>query len=92
MSTLLETFRSNYSATLEEELSLDEYLDLCKGDPGVYASAAERMLAALDATRARGKIGVVWPTEIVEPGTVVHEMRRTKSVDEIALLRRAFEP
>src|SRR4030095_1499711 len=47
MSTLLETFRSNYSATQDEDLSLDEYLDLCKRDPTVYATAAERMLAGI---------------------------------------------
>ena len=47
MSTLLETFRTNYSATREEELSLDEYLDLCRRDPTVYATAAERMLAGI---------------------------------------------
>jgi serine protein kinase len=47
MSTLLETFRSSYSATQDEELSLDEYLDLCKRDPTVYATAAERMLAGI---------------------------------------------
>src|SRR6186997_3451752 len=47
MSTLLETFRTNYSATREEELSLDEYLDLCRRDPTVYATASERMLAGI---------------------------------------------
>ena len=47
MGKLLETFRTNYSATREEELSLDEYLDLCKTDPTVYATAAERMLASI---------------------------------------------
>src|SRR5690349_15130884 len=47
MGRLLDTFRTNYSATKEEELSLDEYLDLCKNDPRVYATAAERMLAGI---------------------------------------------
>ncbi len=47
MSTLLETFRSNYSATQEAEMSLDDYLDLCRRDPGAYASSAERMLAGI---------------------------------------------
>jgi len=47
MGRLLDTFRTNYSATREEELSLDEYLDLCQRDPHVYASAAERMLAGI---------------------------------------------
>ena len=47
MGKLLDTFRTNYSATREEELSLDEYLDLCRKDPRVYATAAERMLAGI---------------------------------------------
>jgi serine protein kinase len=47
MSSLLETFRSSYSATQDEELGLDEFLDLCRRDPKVYATAAERMLAGI---------------------------------------------
>jgi serine protein kinase len=45
--TLLEDYRSSYSATQEAELSLEEYLALCKRDPSVYATAAERMLAGI---------------------------------------------
>src|SRR2546423_5655058 len=45
--TLLEEFRSTYSATQEAEMSLEEYLELCKRDPGAYATAAERMLAGI---------------------------------------------
>jgi serine protein kinase len=47
MSTLLETFRTNYSATQDSEMALDEYLDLCRREPAVYATAAERMLAGI---------------------------------------------
>ena len=47
MTTLLEEFRSNYSATQDEEMGLEEYLELCKRDPAAYASAAERMLAGI---------------------------------------------
>jgi serine protein kinase len=47
MSTLIEGYKARYSAAQEEELSLDEYLDLCRKDPGTYATAAERMLAAI---------------------------------------------
>src|SRR5690348_9217729 len=47
MSTLLDDFRTNYSATQDEEMSLDEYLDLCKREPSTYANAAERMLAGI---------------------------------------------
>lgn len=31
----------------QEEMSLQEYLELCKKDPGAYASAAERILTAI---------------------------------------------
>jgi serine protein kinase len=47
MTTLLETYRASYSTTQDQEMSLDEYLALCKREPGSYASAAERMLAAI---------------------------------------------
>ena len=47
MTTLLEGYRNRYSATQEEEMSLEEYLELCRRDASAYASAAERMLAAI---------------------------------------------
>lgn len=40
-------FQQRYESVLQEEMSLQEYLELCKKDPGVYASAAERMLMAI---------------------------------------------
>ncbi len=45
--SIFSHYRDRYEATQEEELSIQEYLDLCKQDPGVYASAAERMLMAI---------------------------------------------
>ncbi|HSQ80505.1 MAG TPA: PrkA family serine protein kinase [Casimicrobiaceae bacterium] len=47
MANLLDQFRSEYSATRDEEMSLEDYLELCKRDPGTYATAAERMVAAI---------------------------------------------
>jgi len=47
MTTLLEEFRSNYSATQNEEMGLEDYLELCKREPASYATAAERMLAGI---------------------------------------------
>ncbi len=40
-------FTQRYERTREEELSLQEYLELCRSDRGAYASAAERMLMAI---------------------------------------------
>src|SRR5439155_92864 len=36
-----------YSATADEEMSLEDYLGLCKKDPTAYATASERMLASI---------------------------------------------
>ncbi len=45
--SIFNHYRERYEATQQEELSIQEYLELCKSDPGVYASAAERMLMAI---------------------------------------------
>ncbi|TXS95706.1 PrkA family serine protein kinase [Parahaliea maris] len=45
--SLFNHYQDRYESTREEEYSLQEYLDLCKSDPSVYASAAERMLLAI---------------------------------------------
>ena len=47
MIELLERYRTRYADTQDEELSLEQYLDLCKRDPDAYATPAERMLAAI---------------------------------------------
>ena len=47
MQSILEGFKSQYAREQESELSLEEFLDLAKRDPMVYASPAERMLAAI---------------------------------------------
>jgi serine protein kinase len=45
--TIFDNYAARYERTKEEELSLTEYLALCKKDRLTYASAAERMLAAI---------------------------------------------
>ncbi|MDN3637239.1 PrkA family serine protein kinase [Simiduia curdlanivorans] len=45
--SIFSHYQDRYEATQQEELSIQEYLDLCKTDPSVYATAAERMLAAI---------------------------------------------
>jgi serine protein kinase len=44
---VFDHFQARYAATQEEELTLQEYLEICRNDPTAYASAAERMLAAI---------------------------------------------
>ncbi|MFZ6758089.1 PrkA family serine protein kinase [Undibacterium sp. Ji50W] len=44
---IFDNYTARYERTREEEYSMQEYLDLCKKDRLVYASASERMLAAI---------------------------------------------
>jgi len=45
--SLLARYQSAYLAAQEEEMSLQDYLELCKADKMAYASVAERMLVAI---------------------------------------------
>jgi len=40
-------YRSRYEERKQEELTLQDYLELCREDPSAYASPAERMLMAI---------------------------------------------
>ena len=50
---------ARYVHTREEEMSLEEYLEQCRRDPLVYATAAERMLAAVEAAGATPAITAI---------------------------------
>jgi len=45
--SIFDHYTERFESSKEEELSLQEYLDLCKSDPLTYASPAERMLNAI---------------------------------------------
>lgn len=45
--TIFSRYQNRYEEAKEEEYTLQEYLEICKADPSAYASAAERMLAAI---------------------------------------------
>ncbi|HQR03035.1 MAG: PrkA family serine protein kinase [Proteobacteria bacterium] len=45
--SIFARYQSRYEAAQEEEMSIQEYLDLCRNDPAAYASFAERMLMAI---------------------------------------------
>jgi Xaa-Pro aminopeptidase len=49
----------------------------------------DRLLSAVDRVRARQRTGVTAPTEFVEPGALLHEMRLRKSPTEIETMRTA---
>src|SRR6218665_2327241 len=45
--SIFSHFQQRFESTRQEELSLQEYLELCKKDRSTYASAAERLLMAI---------------------------------------------
>ena len=45
--SIFDNYTARYERTREEEYSMSEFLALCKKDPLTYASAPERMLAAI---------------------------------------------
>jgi Xaa-Pro aminopeptidase len=51
----------------------------------------ERVLRAIAGLRRKTRQPIVWPSSIVEPAGVLHEMRLKKSEDELELMRRALE-
>jgi Xaa-Pro aminopeptidase len=51
----------------------------------------DKVLEGIDRARARAKLGYTWPVEIIDPGTILHEMRLFKGVEDIRAMRRAAE-
>jgi Xaa-Pro aminopeptidase len=49
----------------------------------------DRLLAGIDRVKARQRTGASAPTEVVDPGTILHEMRLRKTVPEVEAMRTA---
>ena len=45
--SIFARYQGRFEAAQEEEMSIQDYLELCKRDPSAYASVAERMLLAI---------------------------------------------
>lgn len=78
MTKLLDAYKASYTASQDEELSLDEYLDLCKEDPSAYSSAAERLLAAIGEaemvdTRSDPRLGRIFSNRMIRRYPSFHE-------------------
>jgi Xaa-Pro aminopeptidase len=49
----------------------------------------DEVLRAIDRTRARARHGFSWPTEIIDPGEILHEMRLFKDAADLEAMKRA---
>jgi Xaa-Pro aminopeptidase len=58
---------------------------------GRHRGCDDVVLHAIDAVRARWRSPHGWPTEIVDPDPVVHEMRWRKDADEMRAMQRAAD-
>ncbi|MBP8550531.1 hypothetical protein, partial [Vibrio paracholerae] len=45
--SIFDHFQARFDASKDEELSLQDFLTLCKDDKSAYANAAERLLMAI---------------------------------------------
>ena len=45
--SIFDHYQSRYEASKDEEMSLQDFLGLCKDDKSAYANAAERLLMAI---------------------------------------------
>ncbi|MBN1607865.1 MAG: aminopeptidase P N-terminal domain-containing protein [Polyangiaceae bacterium] len=58
---------------------------------GVRRTMDDTLLCAIDGIRARARAGARWPTQIIDPSVLVHEMRVIKSPGELAAMGRAVD-
>jgi len=85
--SIFNHFRDRYETTQEEQYTLQEYLDLCKKDRSVYASAAERLLMAIGEpetvdTARDPRLSRIFQNKII---------RRYKAFDEFYGMEEAIE-
>ncbi|HET8707762.1 MAG TPA: PrkA family serine protein kinase, partial [Pseudomonadales bacterium] len=76
--SLFSHYQRRYEVAKEEEYSLQEYLELCKKDRTVYASAAERMLMAIGEpelvdTSRDSRLSRIFSNKIIKRYPAFHE-------------------
>ncbi|MBI4756270.1 MAG: PrkA family serine protein kinase [Betaproteobacteria bacterium] len=69
--TIFSKYQTRFEAGREEELSIQEYLELCRSDPGGYATAAERILMAIGEpelvdTRLDARLSRIFSNKIIK--------------------------
>jgi Xaa-Pro aminopeptidase len=95
----IEGAREHYGADAAYSIeSLDTELPrLLRGVARLYYSTGSnvdrdrKILGWMRSMYTQTRDGVTGPVEVVEPGTLLHELRLRKSDDELALMRRAAE-
>ncbi|MBV8467124.1 MAG: PrkA family serine protein kinase [Burkholderiales bacterium] len=91
-------FSARYDRTREEEISLREYLELCKREPAAYATAAERMLMAIGEpqmldTRSDSRLSRIFANKVIRIYPAFKEFYGMEEVIEqvVAYFRHAAQ-
>ena len=95
---IFDNYAARYERTKEDEFSLQEYLELCKKDKLTYASAAERMLAAIGEpelvdTRNNTRLSRIFANKVIKIYPAFREFYGTEEVIEqvVAYFRHAAQ-
>src|SRR5258708_5423233 len=95
---IFDKYAARYERTREEEYSIQEYLSLCKRDRLTYASAAERMLAAIGDpevvdTRHDPRLSRIFSNKLIKIYPAFREFYGTEEVIEqvVAYFRHAAQ-
>ncbi len=95
---IFDNYTARYDRTREEEYSMQEYLDLCKKDRLVYASASERMLAAIGEpelvdTRHDSRLSRIFSNKVIKIYPAFREFYGMEEVIEqvVAYFRHAAQ-
>ena len=85
--TIFDNYAARYDRTKEEEFSMQEYLAMCKRDKLTYASAAERMLAAIGEpeiidTRHNPRLSRIFSNKVIKIYPAFKEFYGTEEVIE----------
>ncbi|BBF84369.1 serine protein kinase [Aquitalea magnusonii] len=95
---ILSHYASRYDKTREEEYTIQEYLEICKRDRTAYATASERMLAAIGEpelvdTRHDQRLSRIFSNKVIKVYPAFREFYGTEEVIEqvVAYFRHAAQ-
>jgi serine protein kinase len=96
--TIFDNYAARYERTKEEEMSMTEYLALCKKDRLTYATAPERMLAAIGEpklvdTRNDTRLSRIFANKVIKIYPAFREFYGTEEVIEqvVSFFRHAAQ-
>ncbi len=98
MDNIFTRYQARFEAGKEEEMSVQEYLELCRDDPTAYASVAERMLIAIGEpelvdTRHDQRLSRIFANKVIKLYPAFREFYGLEEVIEniVAYIRHAAQ-